>query len=187
VARFPGNIERSDNADGHGLAGLIVGTRRTDPNGSFGSLSTDRHRRVRSWLAGCAILLAVAPSALAETERSHADWTVLTVARSGAWGMSTARTQGKAIAGSLSQCQARSPEPSDCGAVQLHYKGGWALALVCGHHRVMVAARDRESAEAIAIERISALEQIHGTLPPCRRVLTIDPAGATTTTKMPAR
>jgi hypothetical protein len=159
VAPFPATIELSNDADGR--------------------------RRVRSWSAGCAILLAVAPPALAETGRSGADWTVLTVARSGAWGLSTARTQGKAIAGALSQCQARSTEASDCGAVQLHYKVGWAIAVLCGHHRVMVAAPDRESVEAIANERIAALEQIHGDLPSCRHLLTVDPVGAVTAAKTP--
>jgi hypothetical protein len=188
VAPFPANIEQSGDADRHGLAGLIVGTYRADPNGNLGSLSTDRRRRVRSWIAGCAFLLAVSSSpALAETGRSDADWTVLTVSRSGTWGLSTARTQGKAIAGALRQCRARSPEPSDCGAVQLHYKLGWAIAVLCGHHRVMVAARDRESVEAIASERIAALGQIHGDLPSCRHLLTVDPVGAVTAAKTPSR
>ena len=170
---FPANIEPSN--DGHGLAGLI------------GSLSTNPRRRVRSWIAGCGILLAVAPPALAETGCPDADWTVLTVSRSGAWGLSTARTQGKAIASALRQCQARSREPSDCGAVQLHYKVGWAIAMLCGHHRVMVAAPDRESVEALARERIAALRQIHGDLPSCRHLLTVDDVGAVTATEMPNR
>jgi hypothetical protein len=173
VTPFPANIELSK--DGHGLTGLI------------GSLSTNRRRRVRSWIAGCGLLLALAPPALAETGYSDADWTVLTVSRSGAWGLSTARTQGEAIAGALRQCQARSRELSDCGAVQLHYKVGWAIAMLCGHHRVMVAAPDRESVEALARERIAALGQIHGVLPSCRHLLTVDDVGAVTAAETPNR
>jgi hypothetical protein len=175
VTPFPANIELSNDADGHGLAGPI------------GSLSTDRRRPIRSLIAGCGILLAAAPAALAETGHSDAEWTVLTVSRSGAWGLSTARTQGKAIAGALRQCQARSPEPSDCGAVQLHYKVGWAIAVLCGHHRIMVAARDRQAVEAIASERIAALGQIQGDLPSCRRVLIVDAMGGVTAAETSSR
>ena len=78
-------------------------------------------------------------------------------------------------------------EPSDCGAVQLHYKLGWAMAVLCGHHRVMVTAEDREAVEALAIERIAALGQIHGDLPSCRHLLTVDPVGAVTAAKTPSR
>jgi hypothetical protein len=149
----------------------------------MGPLAKGGTRTLRAWAAGCATFLAVASPALAETGFPDEGWTVLTVARSGAWGLSTARTQGKAIAGALRQCQRRSAEHSDCGAVQLHYKVGWAIAMLCGHHRVMVAARDRESVEAIAVERIAALRRIHGELPHCRRLLTVDPVGAITTAK----
>jgi hypothetical protein len=188
VAPFPANIELSGDADGHGLAGLIVGTYRADPNGNLGSLSTDRRRRVRSWIAGCAFLLAVASSpALAETGWSDEGWTVLTVARSGAWGLSTARTQGEAIAGALRQCQGRSADHSDCGAELIAYKVGWALAILCGDHRVMATADEWEAVEAIASERIAALGQIHGELPSCRHLLTVNPVGAVTAAKTPSR
>ena len=63
-------------------------------------------------------------AALAETGWPDADWTVLTVSRSGAWGLSTARTQGEAIAGALRQCQGRSADLSDCGAELIAYKVG---------------------------------------------------------------
>ena len=164
VTPFPANIEVPNDANGHRHASLIGGR--------------SRRRCVRSWIAGFGVLLAVTSPALAETGWSDEDWTVLTVSRSGAWGLSTARTQGKAIAGALRQCQARSREPGDCGAVQLHYKVGWAIALLCGHHRVMAAAPDRESVEAIANERIAALRQIHGDLPSCRHLLTVNDVGA---------
>lgn len=64
--------------------------------------------------------------------------------------------------------------------VRYSSKVGWAIALLCGRHRVMVAAPDRESVEAIANERIAALGQIHGDLPSCRHLLTVDDVGAVT-------
>jgi hypothetical protein len=142
---------------------------------------------MRAWIAGCATFLAVALPALAETGSPDEGWTVLTVARSGAWGLSTARTQGEAIARALRQCQGRSVEHSDCGAELIVYKIGWALAFLCGDHRVMATAEDREVVEAMAIARIAALSQIHGELPRCRHLLTVDPVGAVTAAKTPSR
>ena len=171
MAQFPSTVDRSNP---------LLHIKRP--------LAAGGTRALRAWVAGCAFLLAVVSSpALAETGWSDADWTVLTVSRNGAWGLSSARTQGKAIAGALRQCRARSLEPSDCGAVQLHYKLGWAMAVLCGHHRVMVTAEDREVVEALAIERIAALRQMHGELPHCRRLLTVDPVGAITAAKTPSR
>jgi len=125
--------------------------------------------------------------ALAETGYPDEGWTVLTVARSGAWGLSTARTQGEAIAGALRQCQGRSVDHSDCGAELIAYKVGWALAYLCGDHRVMATAVEWEAVEAIVSERIAALVQIHGDLPSCRRLLTVDPVGAVSAAKTPSR
>ena len=140
---------------------------------------------LRSSAAGLAILLVAAPSARAQAG-ADSEWTVLTVAHNGAWGLSTARTQGEAIAGALRQCQARSPDPADCGAELVAYKDGWALAILCGDRRVMVSAGDLDEAEAVAYERIAALKlSCPSGLPPCRRLLTVDPAGVVTTAKAP--
>lgn len=140
---------------------------------------------LRSLAAGLAILPFAAPSALAQAE-CEPEWTVLTVAHNGAWGLSTARTQGEAIAGALRQCEARSPDPGDCGAELVAYRVGWALAIRCGDHRIMVSADDLDEAEAAADERIAALKLTYASgLPPCRRLLTVDPAGTVTTAKAP--
>ena len=140
---------------------------------------------LRSLAAGLGLLLVAAPSALAQAG-SDPEWTVLTVAHSGAWGLSTARSQGEAIAGALSQCQSRSADPGDCGSEFVAYKVGWAVAILCGDHRVMVSADDLDAAEAAACERIAALKLSWPSgLPPCRRLLTVDPAGVITTAKAP--
>jgi hypothetical protein len=135
--------------------------------------------------AGLGLLLIAAPSARGQAE-SDAEWTVLTVAHNGAWGLSTARSQGEAIAGALRQCQSRSPDPADCGAELVAYRIGWGLAILCGDHRVVVSADDLAAAEAAAYERIAALKQSYASgLPPCRRLVTVDPAGAVMTVKAP--
>jgi hypothetical protein len=170
VAQFPSNVDRSNPL-------------RHKPQ-----LATGGMRALRARVASCAFLLTVLSSpALAETGYPDEGWTVLTVARSGAWGLSTARTQGEAIAGALRQCQGRSVDHSDCGAELIAYKVGWALAYLCGDHRVMATAVEWEAVEAIVSERIAALAQIHGDLPSCRRLLTVDPVGAVSAAKTPSR
>ena len=70
---------------------------------------------------------------------------MLTVARNGAWGLSTARTQGEAIAGALRQCQGRSAEHSDCGPELIAYKSdGRSLsyvAIIVSWQRLMSGRR----------------------------------------------
>jgi hypothetical protein len=132
-------------------------------------------------VAAVGVLLGATQSSLAHTE-ADAEWTVLTVARSGAWGLSTARLQSEAIAGALRQCRSRPTVDSDCGAELLAYKAGWGLAILCGDHRVMVASKGLEEANALADARVAALRQSYGSsLPPCHRLLTVDPEGGVMT------
>ncbi len=127
--------------------------------------------------AGLAVPLDIAPSALAQSEPDPG-WTVLTVAHTGTWGLSTAPSQGEAIAGAVRQCQSRAADDSDCGAELLAYKVGWSLAILCDDSRVLVAADSLEEAETVAYEHIAALRQSHGSrLLLCHRLLTVDPAG----------
>jgi hypothetical protein len=131
--------------------------------------------------AGLGLLLDVAPSALAQSE-PDSGWTVLTVAHTGTWGLSTAPSQGEAIAGALRQCQSRTADDSDCGAELLAYKVGWSLAILCDDSRVLVSAVSLEEAETIAYERVAALRQSHAfSLLSCHRLLMVDPEGAVTT------
>src|SRR5215470_10895284 len=74
--------------------------------------------------------LAVSPSSARAESASEPEWTVLTVSTGGAWGVSTARAQGEAIAGALRQCQSKAGKTNDCGAELLGYKTGWSAALL---------------------------------------------------------
>jgi hypothetical protein len=118
---------------------------------------------------------------LAQSE-PDSGWTVLTVAHTGTWGLSTAPSQGEAIAGAVRQCRSRAANDSDCGAELLAYKVGWSLAILCDDSRVLVSAVSLEKAETVAYERVAALRQSHAfSLLSCRRLLTVDPEGAVTT------
>jgi hypothetical protein len=153
------------------------------------SMTAHLERCARALISGVLCTLAIglgvvsdeAPSALAQSEPDPG-WTVLTVAHSGTWGLSTARSQGEAIAGAVRQCQSRAADDSDCGAQLLAYKVGWGLAILCDDSRVLVSAVSLEEAETVAYERIAVLRQSHASSPlSCHRLLTVDPEGAVTT------
>src|SRR6202011_1950919 len=99
---------------------------------------------VRRMLPACfAVLLATSGLSAADEETN---WTVLTVARNGNWGIARARTQGEAITGALLRCQAMTADESDCGAEFVAFRSGLALASMCGDQRVIVTAKDPEEA-----------------------------------------
>ena len=67
-------------------------------------------------------------------------------------------------------------------------KSGWTLVLVCGEHRILVAAKTLHEAEAAALHREIELDlfYVRG-LPPCRRALAIDPDSTITSAEVTSR
>jgi hypothetical protein len=129
-------------------------------------------------LMAASVLLAAPASALDLDEM-----TVVTLASKGAWGVATAGSTGEAIAAAVRACRAMAGAPSDCGARLATTRGRWVIANLCGDHPIIVAADTREGAEATAIEREIETRRVYVPgLPPCRRVLTVDPAGAVAAT-----
>ena len=107
------------------------------------------------------------------------EMTVVTMARDGSWGVTTAASAGEAIAAAIRDCRAMLAAPSDCGAQFATTRGGWVIADLCGDHKIIVAAETREAAEQAAERRESDLKQ--HTVPSlqlCRRVLIVGPGGA---------
>src|SRR5260370_36033090 len=102
-------------------------------------------------LMACFAVLLAAPGLSAADEET--DWTVLTVARNGNWGIARARTRSEAIAGALDRCQAMTADESDCGGELAAFRTGLALALMCGDHRVIVTANDSHEADSSALQR----------------------------------
>jgi hypothetical protein len=104
--------------------------------------------------------------------------TVVTMARDGSWGVATAGSTGEAIATAVRACRAMADAPTDCGALLTTTHGKWVLANLCGDHQIIVGAGTLEDAEATAREREIDTRRSHlPDLPPCRRILTVDPAG----------
>ena len=133
-------------------------------------------------LMACFAVLLAAPGLSAADEETN--WTVLTVARNGNWGIARARTRSEAIAGALDRCQAMTVDESDCGAELVAFRSGLGLALLCGDHRVIVTANDLEEADSAAFARLVVLRELHGAdFPACQHLLRIDSNGALTTFK----
>jgi hypothetical protein len=125
-------------------------------------------------LTAARILLAAPASALDLDEL-----TVATLASDGSWGVATAGSTGEAIAAAVRACRAMARAPTDCGARLTTTRGRWVIANLCGDHPIIVGADTREHAEATAIEREIEVRRVYVPgLPPCRRILTVDPAGA---------
>jgi hypothetical protein len=136
----------------------------------------------RLWTA-CFVLFFAA-SALPAAAEEPTNWTVLTVARNGNWGIATARTQGEAIAGAVFRCQAMTADESDCGAELVAFKSGLAMALLCGDHRVIVTANELAEADRFATDRLVLLRKLYGAgFPTCQHLLQIESGGALTTFK----
>jgi hypothetical protein len=110
------------------------------------------------------------------------DWTVVTIARDGSWGVGIDRHMAAANAAAIGECRAMSDGASDCGAELAAVRDGWIVGLRCDDHRILVTGGDLKDVELTLLNREIDLKQIYvPDLPACRRVLTIDPRGAVTT------
>ena len=106
------------------------------------------------------------------------DWTVVTMAFDGAWGSATEPSVSQALAKAIGNCKAMSGREIGCGAESRVIQGGWILATRCGDTNILVAERQLADAERAARERETDLREHYARdLPPCRRVLTVNPRG----------
>ena len=122
----------------------------------------------------CASLYATAAASQAQDD----DWTVVTLAQNGAWGVATEMSITRAIAVAVADCKAMSAEATDCGAMRTTIRGGWTVALLCGEHKIIAAEVERADAERAAMNREIHLHLHFGAdVPRCKRIVTVDPAG----------
>jgi hypothetical protein len=105
------------------------------------------------------------------------DWTAVTVAPDGSWGAATEPSVGQALAKAIRNCKAMSGAQIGCGAQSRTIQGGWILVNRCGDWNIVVAERRLDEAERRARERETDLRERYADLPPCRRVLTVNPRG----------
>jgi hypothetical protein len=125
-----------------------------------------------------AVVLAVTMPA---TSWAGENWTVVTMARDGSWGAATASSLGQAISAAIRDCRAMGAAPSDCGAQFATTRDGWVLASLCSYRKIITAASNLKEAEAAGRKRETDLRLHHAPgLPPCRRVLAVEPGGVVT-------
>lgn len=105
--------------------------------------------------------------------------TVLTMAPNGSWGAATNGSVGEALATAIAHCNRRIRQPIGCGALQTTIRAGWSLGIRCGDKNIVVAEKTLIEAEHAAIDREIELRRQCGLdLPPCVRVVSVDPSGA---------
>ena len=104
------------------------------------------------------------------------DWTVLTVARDGSWGVASSDLQSRAAAEAIRFCKAMAMSSSDCGAPLKAARGGWAIANLCGDQAVIATGSTLREAEKEALNYEIGLQMFYiPDLQPCRRVVTVNP------------
>lgn len=129
-----------------------------------------------------AVLLLPAPLAA----QPVSEWTVVTLALDGSWGVGTAEYYGPALASALRKCEAMSNAQSDCGADVTAVKNGWTLGALCGDHRVLVAAPELTAAILEAQARQMYLKELYGdSLPSCSCVMWVNPQGFVAASRKP--
>jgi hypothetical protein len=129
-------------------------------------------------------LLAVVLLPVPLAAQHESEWTVVTLARDGSWGVGTSEYYGPALASALRKCEAMSGGQSDCGAEVTAVRQGWTLGALCGEHRVLVAATELTTAIMDAQARQMFLRELYGDgLPSCSCVMWVNPSGFATSSR----
>jgi hypothetical protein len=130
------------------------------------------------------LLILLVPVPLAAQHDS--EWTVVTLALDGSWGVGTSEYYGPALASALRKCEATSVGQSDCGADVTAVRKGWTLGILCGEHRVLVAATELTTAIMDAEARQTFLRELYGdSLPSCSCIMWVDPRGFAGSSRKP--
>jgi hypothetical protein len=152
----------------------------------------------------CALALSVCAlnSSLAQSNSSQADsapvsasedyWTefakaptVLTIAPDGSWGTATDHSINTAITAAIANCKKMYQEKIGCGSQFTTILAGWSLVIRCGRENIIVAEKTLADAEQAALNRENELRRLYvPNMPPCMRVVTIDPHGAIITPQL---
>ena len=115
---------------------------------------------------------------IAASEDWMLDFTVLTMAPDGAWGVATEPLINRAIAVAIANCKAMSGMELGCGAYSTSIRAGWSLGIRCGRENILVADKDLAEAERRALKREVELRAYYvPDMPECVRVVTVDPSG----------
>lgn len=123
-----------------------------------------------------------------EVSASDGRWTVLTMAPDGSWGAATETMSSRAIANAVAECQHRYRAEIGCGGHIFEMQRGWFLGVRCGNENIIASGWDLAEAERAARRREIELRTVYRRdMPPCRRVVTIDPRGTIATPEHPPK
>jgi hypothetical protein len=126
------------------------------------------------------LLMSIAPCMAGDD-----DWTVVTLARDGSWGVACDESQPRAIAEAIRYRRAMSGGASDRGAQLTAARGGWTIANLCGDHKVIATGSSLAEAETEALNREISLQLFYvPDLPRCKRVVTVDSGKSTVTSSL---
>jgi hypothetical protein len=126
-------------------------------------------------------LRPIPPTSAAAGDDWQKDVTVLTIAPDGTWGAATDGSISRAIANAIGDCKSRYQREIGCGYQLTSVRAGWSLGIRSGNQNIIVAARTLVEAEQAAINREVELRQVYvPDMPPCIRVVSVDPQGAIT-------
>jgi len=135
-------------------------------------------RHILGTACALALTLGAIAAALAQSASSQPpaieewanDFTVLTA---------TDSRINRAIFVAIGNCKAMSEMTLGCGAYLTSVRGGWSLGIRCGNESIIVADRHLAEAEQRARRReLELRERYVRDMPPCERVVTVDPNGA---------
>ena len=132
-------------------------------------------------IALCVLLLGIPACAAGDD-----DWSVLTMARDGSWGVACRGSQPEAITEAIRFCRGLAGEvSSDCGAQIVATRGGWMIGNLCGDHRIMATGSTLMEAEQEALNKEISLQLSYvPDLPSCRRMVTVDTSRAIVTSSL---
>ena len=121
-------------------------------------------------------------SILPITDESNDDWqkdvTVLTFAPDGTWGAATEAYINRAIANAIGDCKKKYQREIGCGYQFTSIHEGWSLGIRCGKENIIAAGKTLIEAEQAAANREVELREFYvPDMPPCVRVVSVDPNG----------
>lgn len=123
---------------------------------------------MRNWHMAVAALLTAAICSVQPTQASELQWTAVTLTRNGAVGQATHRSRATAVALAITDCRRMQGWSNDCGSMLVALQDGWAIALLCGSHPILVAERTLADAEARAASREARLRaKVDEAVPEC--------------------
>jgi hypothetical protein len=100
------------------------------------------------------------------------------MAPDGSWGAATEAYIYQAIARAVSNCRKMSRHKIGCGAQLSVIRFGWTIALRCGNMNIIAAEQSIAAAMSTAADRERALRLAQAEkMPPCSRVVTVNPYG----------